>query len=69
MSGGIEEDRGVFSVYFVSEMAQVELRSGRVEAPAQHHARLRLRIGPGGYCTPRHRAHFEPFLAECNGIL
>jgi len=28
--GGVEEHQGVFRVYFVSETAQVELRSGRV---------------------------------------
>jgi hypothetical protein len=28
--GGVKEYQGVFSVYFVSERAQVELRSGRV---------------------------------------
>jgi len=27
--------RGMFRVYFVSETAQVELKSGRVKAPAQ----------------------------------
>jgi len=30
MSGGIREYQGVFRVYFVSEAAQVELKSGRV---------------------------------------
>jgi hypothetical protein len=30
VSGGIKEYQGVFRVYFVSETAQVELRSGRV---------------------------------------
>jgi hypothetical protein len=30
VSGGIEKHQGVFRVYFVSETAQVELRSGRV---------------------------------------
>jgi len=30
VSGGIEEYEGVFRVYFVSEMAHVELESGRV---------------------------------------
>ena len=34
MSGGIKKYQGVFRVYFVSETAQVELTSGRVEAPA-----------------------------------
>ena len=34
VSGGIKEYQGVFRVYFVSETAQVELRSGRVQAPA-----------------------------------
>jgi hypothetical protein len=30
VSGGIKENQGVFRVHYVSEMAQVELRSGRV---------------------------------------
>ena len=30
MSGGFKECQGVFRVYFVSETAQVELRSGRI---------------------------------------
>ena len=30
MSEGIKEYQGVFRVFFVSETAQVELRSGRV---------------------------------------
>jgi hypothetical protein len=30
VSGGIKEYQGVFRVYFVSETAQVELKSGRV---------------------------------------
>ena len=30
LSGGVKEYQGVFRVYFVSETAQVELRSGRV---------------------------------------
>ena len=34
MSGGIKEYQGVFQVYFVSETAQVELKSDRGEAPA-----------------------------------
>jgi len=29
-SGGVTKHKGVFSVYFVSETAQVELQSGRV---------------------------------------
>jgi len=33
VSGGIKEHQGVFTVYFVSETAQVELRSGRLYAP------------------------------------
>ena len=34
MSGVITEHQGVFKVYYVSETAQVELGSGRVQAPA-----------------------------------
>ena len=34
MSAGTLEDQGVFRVYFVSETAEVELRSERVKAPA-----------------------------------
>jgi len=30
MSGGMKQYQGVFRVYFVSETAQAELRSGRV---------------------------------------
>jgi hypothetical protein len=30
VSGGVKDYQGVFRVYFVSETAQVELRSGRV---------------------------------------
>ena len=37
--GGIKEYQGVCRVYFVSETAQVELRSGRVFAPARRHGR------------------------------
>ena len=37
VSGGIKEYQGVFRVYFVSETAQDELRSGRVYAPARAH--------------------------------
>ena len=36
MSGGFKEYQGVFRVYFASETAQVELRSGRVLAHAQN---------------------------------
>ena len=37
--GVIKEYQGVFRVYFVSETAQVEVRSGRVQAPARGAAR------------------------------
>jgi len=36
VSGGIKEYQGVFKVDSVSETAQVELRSGGVEAPASY---------------------------------
>ena len=54
MSGGIKEYQGVFTVYFVSETAQVELRSGRVEAPARMAA---------GY-----KGGSEPTWAKCSGM-
>ena len=28
-----------------------------------------LQVGPGGDCSPRHPAHFEPSSFELNGIL
>ena len=41
---GVWGDQGVFRVYFVSETAQVELKSGPVSAPASG----TRTIAPGG---------------------
>ena len=60
---GVREVCGVFRVYFVSETAQVELRSGRVEAPAARHhphqrahrrVRSRHRAGRGLHSSTSH---------------
>ena len=59
VSGGSKEYQGVFRVYFVSETAQVELRSGRVSAPAHRRTapELVLEVSrvPGAYP----RSHFR----------
>jgi len=46
VSGGIKEYQGWYRVYVVSETAQVELRSGRVSAPASRLAPMHAPSGP-----------------------
>jgi len=41
---------GVFRLYFVSEPAQVELKSGRLEAPGRRSRRGRRGVGTGTAC-------------------
>ena len=60
--GGAQEVSGVIRVYFVSKTAHVELRSGRVSAPAQVHSllvpikSLSGVLSPGAYT----RSYFRP---------
>ena len=42
--GRVDGYEGVFGVYFVSETAQVELKSGQVKAPASRHPVSMLRL-------------------------
>ena len=71
MSGGIKEYHGVFRVYFVSETAQVELRSGRVLAPAQLVDGQRLglpQLAVRPECRGLHSSTFRLNLGALRGI-